>query len=260
MFSEQLPLWREVCWCILIAFFYPGWSSHVMGYAENSICSAQQNMTGVPSDSRVCGFCFFFFFYFFFIPCYQTASFMLFYSASVRLLDPFCVTWSRLAALRQSEWYQQVWKQVGNSTCVPVLTASLTYVQQSRSVCESISKDYSPPSSPLFLFPFLPLSFSVSLKRSATSAGHNPSEYLRAVAEFRLDLRNTDRLHHPAGPLNLCEIVVSAAWHYCHPRRHYPSLSVPLFLLVWRHFFSTQYHTLDQSMFKNRHSDSICVI
>lgn len=45
---------------------------------------------------------------------------------------------------------------------------------------------------------------------------HNPSEYWRVVAEFRLDLCSADRLHHPGGPLSPSEIVVSAAQYYCH--------------------------------------------
>lgn len=55
---------------------------------------------------------------------------------------------------------------------------------------------------------------------------HNPSEYWRVVAEFRLDLCSADRLHHPGGPLSPSEIVVSAAQYYCHaPQCVTPSLT-----------------------------------
>lgn len=55
-------------------------------------------------------------------------------------------------------------------------------------------------------------------------AGHNPSEYLRVVAEFRMDPCNPDRLHHPAEPLSLCEIVVCCAALLSHALPFHPPL------------------------------------
>lgn len=74
-------------------------------------------------------------------------------------------------------------------------------------------EDYSSPSPSIYLSPPLLLHVFSVLSHILR---HNPSEYWRVVAEFRLDLCSADRLHHPGGPLSPSEIVVSAIQYYCH--------------------------------------------
>ncbi len=68
-------------------------------------------------------------------------------------------------------------------------------------------------SSPIYLSP--PLLLHVCRVLSHIPR-HNPSEYWRVVAEFRLDLCSADRLHHPGGPLSPSEISCVCPQYYCH--------------------------------------------